>query len=222
MSQVLAAAPSRIAVSDFAHLRAAPTIQQNIAELDLSAPEIRLAHFAHAAAKFLAAGYVQLGMDHFMLPSDPLAVAQRYGLLRWDLEGYSASAECDYVGLGLSAIGSIDATYSRNCCNHATYGQLVDRGEIPVTHGMKLTHDDLVRRAVIRSLMCHLAVPIRTIEIAYLVEFERYFCAELAELAKYEAMGFVESEDGWLRVTPRGRFILRRICTIFDRYSYQP
>lgn len=219
LSQALVANPNRIALSDFAHLPVAHGIRQKSGDLDPPTAQIRLALLKLATEMILAAGYLQVGMDHFVLPTDPVAIAQRHGLLRWDLQGYSASAECNYIGIGLSAIGSVDATYSRNCGDLSTYRQHLDRGDLPVARGMRLTYDDLVRRAVIRSLICHLAVPVHTIETIYLVKFDRYFSSEMERLAKYEAMGFVESEDGWLRITSRGRVLLRRICAIFDRYS---
>ena len=84
--------------------------------------------------------------------------------------------------------------------------------------GIELSADDLVRRAVIHGLMCHFEISTETIEAAYLVKFDRYFEAELAELREFGKQGMLELEDGWISVTPRGRFMIRSICMVFDRY----
>lgn len=84
--------------------------------------------------------------------------------------------------------------------------------------GIELSADDLARRAVIQSLMCHFELSKEAIEIAHLINFDRYFSAELDELRELEEDGLVSLEDRWINVTPRGRFVIRRICMPFDKY----
>jgi oxygen-independent coproporphyrinogen-3 oxidase len=84
--------------------------------------------------------------------------------------------------------------------------------------GVELTPDDLVRRAVIQALACHFRVSVESIEDAYLVDFRRYFAAELADLRKLAADGLVEIEPEWIVVTPKGRLLVRALCMVFDRY----
>jgi oxygen-independent coproporphyrinogen-3 oxidase len=157
-------------------------------------------------------------MDHFALPEDALAVAQRQGRLRRDFQGYSAGGETDLVGLGVSAIGSIGPTYSQNHRALPAYYDSLDRGQLPIMRGIELSADDLLRRQVIQSLMCHFALSKESVGIAYLIDFDKYFAAELADLREFEALGLVVNEDGWLTVTPRGRFVIRNIAMVFDRY----
>jgi oxygen-independent coproporphyrinogen-3 oxidase len=83
---------------------------------------------------------------------------------------------------------------------------------------MELTADDLLRRSLIQSLMCHSRVSIESIEIAHLVDFKRTFAAELADLKRLEADGLVELQPDWITVTPRGRLLVRTICMVFDRH----
>src|SRR5512134_2521198 len=84
--------------------------------------------------------------------------------------------------------------------------------------GIELSADDLMRRYVIQSLMCHFALSKEAVEIAYLIDFDRYFASELADLREFEALGLVTNDEGWLTVTPRGRFVIRNIGMVFDRY----
>jgi len=122
------------------------------------------------------------------------------------------------VGLGVSAIGAIGPTYSQNQRDLQAYYDSLDRGVLPVMRGMNLTADDLLRRAVIMGLMCHFALSKEAIEVAYLVDFDRYFAAELEHLADLEAEGLLELEDRWINVTPKGRMLIRNICMVFDKY----
>ena len=218
LTRVLAAMPARIALYHYAHLPALFKAQRRIREADLPSSETKLALFALAVSRFAAAGYVQVGMDHFALPGDALAIAQRRGRLRRGFQGYSAGPDCDLVGLGVSAIGSVGNTYSQNCRDLRTYHERVNGGELPIVRGIDLTPDDLVRRAVIESLMCNFSVSTRSTEIAHLVDFDIYFAAELERLQEYEAMELIEVEDGWIKVTRTGRPLIRAICMIFDRY----
>jgi oxygen-independent coproporphyrinogen-3 oxidase len=84
--------------------------------------------------------------------------------------------------------------------------------------GIELTADDLVRRSVIQALMCHFSLSKEAIEVGHLVSFDRYFAAELRELREFAALGLLEVEDGWITVTQKGRFLVRSICMVFDRY----
>jgi oxygen-independent coproporphyrinogen-3 oxidase len=94
----------------------------------------------------------------------------------------------------------------------------LDQGRLPVARGIELTPDDLVRRAVIQSLSCNFRVSIESIELAYLVDFDAYFCSELADLRRLEKEGLVDLSPEWIVVTPRGRLLVRSICMVFDRY----
>ncbi|HXF65150.1 MAG TPA: oxygen-independent coproporphyrinogen III oxidase [Burkholderiales bacterium] len=218
LTQVLAARPDRIALYNYAHLPQLFKPQRRIQEAELPAPETKLKLFGGAVSRFTAEGYVYIGMDHFALPGDDLAVAQRQGRLRRDFQGYSAGGDCDLVGLGVSAIGAIGPTYSQNHRALQDYYDRLDRGELPIMRGLELTADDLARRAVIQALMCHFTLSKEAIEIAYLLDFDRYFAVELAELAELERHGLVGLEENWISVTPKGRFLIRAICMVFDRY----
>jgi len=218
LDRVLAAQPDRIAIYNYAHLPERVKSQRRIQTADIPGPEVKLQLLGLCAQRLTDAGYVYIGMDHFAKPTDSLAVAQRNGRLQRNFQGYSTHAECDIVGLGVSAIGAIGPTYSQNQRDLQAYYDSLDRGVLPVMRGMTLTADDLLRRAVIMGLMCHFALSKEAIEVAYLIDFDRYFSTELKELEELETAGLVELEDRWINVTPKGRMLIRNICMVFDKY----
>src|SRR5690606_3324362 len=121
-------------------------------------------------------------MDHFALPDDALAIAKRQGRLHRNFQGYSTQPDCDLIALGVSAIGRVGATYSQNAKTLADYYDLIDQGRLPVVRGLALTRDDLVRRAVIMSIMCQGEVSFESINSAWLIDFKQYFAAEIQAL----------------------------------------
>jgi oxygen-independent coproporphyrinogen-3 oxidase len=218
LQEVMRLAPDRIALYNYAHLPTVFKPQRRIAEADLPSAEERLEILSQAIRTLTLSGYTYIGMDHFARPEDELAAAQRRGRLHRNFQGYSTRAECDLVALGISAISGLPGAYSQNVKTLDEYYDRLDQGILPVMRGLELTADDLVRRAVIQALMCHFQVSMSAIEIAYLIEFERYFAAELVALREYENLGLVKVEGDWISVTPRGRLIVRVIGMVFDRY----
>jgi oxygen-independent coproporphyrinogen-3 oxidase len=166
----------------------------------------------------MGAGYVYVGMDHFALPTDALAVAKRQGRLHRNFQGYSTQPDCDLIGLGVSSIGRIGATYSQNAKTLEAYYDHLDQGHFAVERGLALSRDDLVRRAVIMALMCQGHVAFESIELAFLVDFRRYFSEELVALQQLADQGLVAVEESGLQVTEMGWFFVRAVAMVFDRY----
>lgn len=218
LTKVITTQPDRIALYGYAHLPTLFKAQRRIKDADLPSGAAKLKLLALAVERLTTAGYVYIGMDHFALPEDALAVAQRQGRLHRNFQGYSTCAESDLIGLGVTAIGAIGPTYSQNYRRLDDYYDSLDRGVLPIMRGIELTADDLVRRAVIQALMCQFALSEESVEIAYLINFDRYFATELEELRGFERLGLITVEDGWLTVTARGRPLIRSICMVFDKY----
>jgi oxygen-independent coproporphyrinogen-3 oxidase len=218
LARVLDVRPHRLALYNYAHLPHHFKPQRRINDRDLPSPETKLKLLGLAIERLGAAGYVYIGMDHFALPDDALAVAQRLGTLKRGFQGYYTSAECDLVGLGLSAIGAIGPTYSQNYRSLKEYYDCLDEGRLPVMRGIELNSDDLARRAVIQALMCQFALAKASVEVAYLIDFDRTFATELEELREFARLGLIADEGRWLVVSPRGRLVIRNICMVFDRY----
>jgi oxygen-independent coproporphyrinogen-3 oxidase len=167
---------------------------------------------------FMGLGYAYIGMDHFALPGDSLAVAKRQGRLHRNFQGYSTQPDCDLIGLGISAIGRIGATYSQNVKTLDPYYDAMRRRQFPTERGLALSRDDLVRRAVIMALMCQGRVEFESIELAHLLRMKDYFANELERLKPLADMGLVEVGDRSIEVTPLGWYFVRGVALVFDRY----
>jgi oxygen-independent coproporphyrinogen-3 oxidase len=218
LQRLVAARPDRVAVYSYAHLPARFKAQRMIREAELPSAERKLQLLGCAAQQLTGNGYVYIGMDHFALPGDALAFAQRQGRLQRNFQGYSTHAECDIAGLGVSAIGAIGPTYSQNAKTLTDYYARLDRNDLPIVRGLELNRDDLVRRSVIHALMCQFQVSKEQIGVSYLIDFDDYFADELQQLGGFEREGLLEMSGEWIGVTPRGRMVVRNICMVFDRY----
>lgn len=218
LGRVIAAAPDRIAIYNYAHLPARFKPQRRIVDVELPTPEVKLKLLGLAVQRLMEAGYVYIGMDHFAKPADALALAQRNGCLHRNFQGYSTHADCDLLGLGVSAIGAIGPTYSQNHRELDAYYDAIARGELPVARGIELSADDLLRRTVIQALACQFRLAKTSVEIAYLIDFDRYFSEELAVLRGMADDGLVQLDAEWITVTARGRMLIRNICMVFDKY----
>ncbi|MBS0344069.1 MAG: oxygen-independent coproporphyrinogen III oxidase, partial [Proteobacteria bacterium] len=218
LAQVCELRPERIALYAYAHLPERFKAQRRIAARDLPSPADKVQMLSQAIRTLCGAGYVYIGMDHFALPGDPLAVAKRQGLLHRNFQGYSTQPDCDLVALGVSAIGHVGASYSQNAKTLDAYYDHLDQGRLPVERGLALTRDDLLRRAVIMAIMCQGKLDFAAIGQAHLVDFADRFAPELAALGPLVAQGLVKLRDHELEVTDTGWFFVRAIAMVFDRY----
>ena len=218
LAQVAQLRPERIALYAYAHLPERFKPQRRIETADLPNGAAKVAMLSHSLAAFMAAGYVYVGMDHFALPTDALAVAKRQGRLHRNFQGYSTQPDCDLIALGVSSIGRIGATYSQNVKTLDEYYDLLDQGRFPIARGLALTRDDLVRRAVIMALMCQGTVQFESIELAHLLDFPAYFAKELEALQPLQEQGMVVVDGAGIQVTAQGWFFVRAVAMVFDRH----
>ncbi len=218
VSQVVELKPERIALYAYAHLPQRFKPQRRIDAGTLPRAEEKIAMLTMAIETFTAAGYIYIGMDHFALPHDSLAVAKRQGRLHRNFQGYSTHPDGDIMGLGVSAIGRLGAHYTQNAKTIEDYCDALQRGQLPVVRGLTLTRDDLVRRAVIMALMCQGRVDFESIELAYFVDFRQYFESEMHLLEPLVESGLVQLESDGIRVTPLGWYFVRAIAMVFDRH----
>jgi oxygen-independent coproporphyrinogen III oxidase len=218
IAQVAALKPDRIALYGYAHLpqRFKPQRRIDGAQLPVAADKLHM--LSGAISGFMANGYSYIGMDHFALPTDSLAVAKRQGRLHRNFQGYSTQADCDLIGLGVSAIGRVGATYSQNAKSLPEYYDALRQGQLPVVRGLALTRDDLLRRAMIMALMCQGRIEFESIELAHLIKVREYFGPELARLASLEEAGIVTVTADAVEVTALGWYFVRAVAMVFDRY----
>ena len=218
LAQVVTLRPDRIALYAYAHLPERFKPQRRIHAPDLPSAAAKLVMLSSAMRILMAAGYVYVGMDHFALPTDALAVAKRQGRLHRNFQGYSTQPDCDLIALGVSSIGRVGATFSQNVKTLDEYYDLLNQGRLPVARGMALTRDDLLRRSVIMALMCQGSVLFESVELSHLVDFKHYFAAELENLAGMQDQGLVLLDDLGIHVTELGWFFVRGVAMVFDRY----
>ncbi|MFO1280801.1 MAG: oxygen-independent coproporphyrinogen III oxidase [Burkholderiaceae bacterium] len=218
LAQVVELRPDRIALYAYAHLPERFKPQRRIIAAELPTGASKVSMLSRSLSAFLDAGYVYVGMDHFALPQDALAVAKRQGRLHRNFQGYSTQPDCDLIALGVSSIGRVGATYSQNAKTLEEYYDLLDQGRLPVVRGLAVSRDDLVRRAVIMAVMCQGQVQFESVDLAYLIDFRTYFASEMNALADLAAQGLVELNDTGIQVTPTGWFFVRAIAMVFDRY----
>ena len=217
LAQVNELRPDRIALYAYAHLPSRFKPQRRIMAAELPSASAKLSMLSASLDALQAAGYVYVGMDHFALPTDALAVAKRQGRLHRNFQGYSTQPDCDLIALGVSAIGRIGATYSQNAKTLEEYRDMLDQGRLPIVRGLALTREDLLRRSVIMSLMCQGELQFESIELGHLIDFRTYFARELEVLQSFAEHGLVRMDAAGLQVTEAGWYLVRAIAMVFDK-----
>jgi oxygen-independent coproporphyrinogen-3 oxidase len=218
VAQVGSLRPDRIALYAYAHLPQRFKPQRRIDAAALPDAASRVQMLGHAIAGFLARGYAHIGMDHFALADDALAVARREGRLHRNFQGYSTQPDCDLIALGVSAIGKVGDTYSQNAKTLAEYEDALRHGRLPVVRGLALTPDDRLRRDVVMALMCQGRVDIGAVEQAHGIDFAATFAAELEQVDALARQGLAERDAAAIRATPRGWYFIRALAMVFDRH----
>ena len=218
LAQVVELRPNRIALYGYAHLPERFKPQRRISEYELPAAADKISMLGSALKAFIDAGYVYVGMDHFALPDDDLAIAKRQGRLHRNFQGYSTQPDCDLISLGVSAIGRVGGTYSQNAKTIEEYYDHLNHGRFPVVRGLALSRDDIVRRAVIMAIMCQGALQYESIELAYMLDFKKYFADEMAALKALEKTDMLVLEEDGLQVTDTGWFFVRAVAMVFDKH----
>ncbi len=222
LERVIELAPDRLSVFNYAHLPQRFKVQRQIDESELPSPDEKLGILSMTMERLVDAGYVYIGMDHFARPEDELAVAQRNRTLHRNFQGYTTHADCDLVAMGITAISAIGDSYCQNVRSIDEYYPSVAAGRIPVARGRRLSPDDLLRREVIMSLICHGRLLVAPVEARHGIRFERYFEPELASLERMADDGLLRFDSNRIEITAPGMFLVRNICMVFDAYLEGP
>jgi oxygen-independent coproporphyrinogen-3 oxidase len=222
LDHVVRLSPDRIALYNYAHLPSRFKAQRLINAADLPSAEERLQIFLMSTRRLLDAGYVYIGLDHFAKPGDELNKARLDNSLHRNFQGYTTRADYDLVGLGVSAIGKVGASYSQSVRSVSAYYQCLDDGRLPTDRGFELSADDLLRRTVIMTIMCSLPVVYSALNDQFSIDFKHYFANELQRLEPFAQAGLIQIDDDAIRVTPKGRLFVRGVGMVFDAYLGQP
>ena len=218
LDRVVQMRPDRLAVYGYAHMPRVFKAQRQIHSEDLPNAAERLALLQLAVDKLCAAGYTYIGMDHFALPDDGLALAQQNGTLHRSFQGYTTHASRDLVNLGVSAIGQVGDLYVQNHKTLQNYQSAIAAGVLPWHRGTRMSLDDILRKDVIHEIMCHGSIDVAAVERRHGVRFDGYFAPELERLRALEADGLVALGERSIRLTPAGRLLMRTVAMTFDAY----
>ncbi|MFH1279635.1 MAG: oxygen-independent coproporphyrinogen III oxidase [Candidatus Eisenbacteria bacterium] len=221
LATTIAMRPERVAVYSFAFVPWIRGNQRKLMEEHLPGRDVKFGLFAEAIRSFLAAGYLQIGMDHFALPEDEMGRAATNKTLFRNFMGYTVHKAPDFLGLGVSSIGSVSGAFAQNEKKLVRYYEAIEKGRFPIEKGYVLSEDDRIRAKVIMELMCNFGVMAKDVSEAFGIDFSRYFEKEMAELAEPDGakdQGFVDVSEEGVQVNPLGRLFIRNVCMIFDPY----
>jgi oxygen-independent coproporphyrinogen-3 oxidase len=217
VDQILQLAPDRVALFSYAHV---PWLKKQQASFAAHLPEgmQKFEIFRTGLLKFLEAGYLYIGMDHFAKPGDELAVSQQKRTLHRNFQGYTTKAGADLYGMGVTAISGIQNAYAQNHRDLAQWEKAVCEGGLATMRGYHLSDDDRLRRTVISRLLCHTVVIKDEIAREFGIDFDQYFAEELRQLEASREDGLVLLERGEIRSTWLGRIFIRNLAMVFDPY----
>ena len=218
LEEVIELSPDRLSVFNYAHMPHLFKTQKQMNPEDMPSPQEKLLILKQVIERLTEAGYVYIGMDHFAKPTDQLAIAQKEGLLYRNFQGYSTHSDCDLVGMGISSISQIGNIYAQNAKVMPQYEAMIDRGELPIMRGVKLSEDDMIRRHVITEIMCNLKLDLDKVSEDLGIDAREYFKTDLPELNAMQDDGLIIIENDKYYVQDSGRLLIRNIGMVFDAY----
>jgi oxygen-independent coproporphyrinogen-3 oxidase len=219
LDRVFAIGPDRIALYSYAHVTWLAKQQRGFERKDLPEAPVKLALMLTAIRRFLAQGYLFIGLDHFARPDDELARALEDRSLRRNFMGHTTQAGVDLLGFGPSAISELRASYAQSFRSDTEWLEAVRRGGLATMRGHRLSRDDQERRWIIGRILCHGELRAREFRDAFGRELASSYAPELASLRRAEDDGLlVIAADGSLTVTPAGRLLVRNLAMAFDAH----
>jgi oxygen-independent coproporphyrinogen-3 oxidase len=218
VDEIIALQPNRLSVFNYAHLPERFMPQRRIDSADLPPPEQKLQMLENTLEQLTGAGYRYIGMDHFALPDDELAMAQEDATLQRNFQGYTTHGHCDLIGLGVSAISQVGDLYTQNSNDLHDYQHQLASDQLATKRGVRCNVDDQLRRAIIGQLICHFSLDIAVIERTFAIVFQDYFADVWPQLLAMAEDGLLDINATCLHIKPAGRLVARSICMVFDAY----
>lgn len=211
IKQVIQLKPERIAFYSYAHVPWIKPGQRKFTENDLPTPNIKRLLYENGRTAFENAGYVEIGMDHFALPNDPLYIAEKQGLLNRNFMGYTTSSSSLLIGLGASSISDSWTGFVQNEKKIEDYYKSIEMGKLPIFKGHMLSKTDMILRKHILNIMCKHKTNWHNEEN----QCEEIYTA-IEKLQEMVTDKLVIIEPFSLTVTKKGKAFLRNICMAFD------
>ncbi len=217
IDDVLALNPDRLSVFSYAHVPWIKPAQKIFEDRDqLPSAEEKLAMFAVAHEKLTAAGYIDIGLDHFAKPDDELAVALKEGSLHRNFQGYSTRGGASLYAFGISSISETADTYRQNFKSLTDWRAALDAGQLPTERGLRVTAEDRRRREIIMRIMCDRRLDFAALSKKLGLDFPGTYARELASLDDLVADGLVVRTPAGIEVTGIGVPLLRVVAMRFD------
>lgn len=218
LESIIAIRPDRLAVFGYAHVPWKKPHQKALEKFGLPTPQQRLSLAIQCRRAFVDAGYLAIGLDHFALPDDDLAIAFHQGTVHRNFMGYTVQDADTMVAFGASAIGDFPAAYVHNHMGTDDYIALIEQDGLAVARGHRMLVEDRLRRRVIVRLMGNFDVRPERIEREFGISFEEHFAPEIAQLEQFVEQGVLHRDDSGWHATLAGTFVIRNIAMVFDRY----
>jgi oxygen-independent coproporphyrinogen-3 oxidase len=217
VGQIVGLSPDRIAMFSYAHV---PWLKKQQGSFVAHLPEgmQKFDIFRSGLLKFLEAGYLYIGMDHFAKENDELAVSQRNRTLHRNFQGYTTKAGADLYGMGITAISGIQETYAQNHRDIPSWENSVQEHGVATMRGYRLSQDDVIRREVISRLLCHTVIVKDEISKKFGINFDEYFAPEMERLKMPQEDGLVVINSKEIRTAWLGRIFIRNLAMVFDPY----
>ena len=217
VEQIVGLSPDRIAMFSYAHV---PWLKKQQGSFVAHLPEgmKKFDIFRSGLLKFLEAGYLYIGMDHFAKENDELAVSQRNRTLHRNFQGYTTKAGADLYGMGITAISGVQNTYAQNYRDIPSWEKAVEEHGLATMRGYRLSEDDVIRREIISRLLCHTVIVKDEISKQFGIDFDEYFAPELERLKMPQEDGLVVMNDKEIRTAWLGRIFIRNLAMVFDPY----
>jgi oxygen-independent coproporphyrinogen-3 oxidase len=217
VQKLLALSPDRVALYGYAHVPWMSRRQQMIPGDAMPSAEDRLKLFETATRLFMADGYREIGIDHFALPTDGMAIAAANGTLRRNFQGYTDDTSPVLIGLGASSISRFPQGFAQNLSGTSDYTKAIRAGHFSTHRGHVFEGEDKVRGRIIEALMCDFKVN--------RAELIRDFgvTAEWVQTQFRKAADafpdMVKLDDAGLSLPVRARPLSRMIARTFDAYD---
>ena len=210
IQQTIELRPDRIAFYSYAHVPWTSRGQRLFDENDLPSAKEKLELYLKGKELLTAAGYVDIGMDHFALPADDLYEAWLNGRLHRSFMGYTTQRTSFLLGLGVSSISDIGVAFAQNRKSLREYYEAIEKDELAVFKGYFLNEEDISFKKYILNIICRGFTSIDPSDLAVLRELSFPLVKEL------EQDGLVEWNEKEVIVTSLGRHFLRNIASVFD------
>lgn len=218
VKKIIEISPDRIAVFNYAHV---PWMKKHMAlikEEDLPKPEEKLNILRSTIEELTSSDYDFIGMDHFAKPTDEMSIALKDKKLYRNFQGYSTHAGADLYAFGITSISQIGKIYAQNLKTEREYFNSLNSETPPVAKGVILNEDDILRRHVITKIMCDFELEFTPVEEEFKINFTDYFKSGLNELKEMSDDGLLTISSSNLKVSEKGRLLIRNIAMKFDGY----